>query len=693
MVLVSFAANSSGTTRIDRFALVNRHHPVISQCDPLSPFSVGNGDFAFTADVTGLQTFPAYYLGDIPLGTLSHWGWHTIPSKETHELKDTFQFYDHYGRTVPYASQTRSPAGQWLRANPHKLHLGRIGFDLKNSQISSLKKIKQKLDLWQGILESSFQIHGKAVNVTTLCHPKRDMIAVRVNTAKENLPNLPVSIHFPYGSESWGPVMADWDSPNAHKTILLERGKKTIQFKRVLDKDTYFVRVRFSGNCSWVQKKPHEWQLVPSTGNAYEFSCEFSAERKSDAIPHFSDARDICAEHWEKFWTKGGAVDLSESQDARANELERRIVLSQYLTAIQCASTQPPQESGLTHNSWYGKFHLEMHWWHAVHFALWDRLPMLEKSVAWYNKILPQAKQMAKTQGYKGARWPKMVGPDGRESPSGVGVFLIWQQPHPIYYAELCYRDHPDRETLNKYQTLVFETAEFMASYAHWDQSEKRYILGPPLIPAQECYPPKTTFNPAYELAYWSWGLQCAQRWRQRLGLKPHPKWQHVIDHLASLPQNQNLYVTTESTPNTFANPSIRRDHPSLVAALGLLPDSEMVERTTMRRTLHKIFEDWEWESTWGWDYPMLAMTAARVGEPELAIQSLLMDTPKNHYLPNGHCYQRENLPTYLPANGGLLTAIAMMAAGWDDRPNTHAPGFPQNGRWKVRWENLRKMP
>ena len=39
----------------------------------------------------------------------------------------------------------------------------------------------------------------------------------------------------------------------------------------------------------------------------------------------------------------------------------------------------PPQETGLTCNSWYGKFHLEMHWWHSVHFALWNRAPLLAK--------------------------------------------------------------------------------------------------------------------------------------------------------------------------------------------------------------------------------------------------------------------------------------------------------------------------
>ena len=118
-------------------------------------------------------------------------------------------------------------------------------------------------------------------------------------------------------------------------------------------------------------------------------------------------------------------------------------MLSQYLTAIQCAGSRPPQETGLTCNSWYGKSHLEMHWWHGVHFALWDRLELLERSLPWYESILPMAAGTAKLQGYAGARWPKMVGPDGRESPSNVGVFLIWQQPHPIYYAELCYRARP----------------------------------------------------------------------------------------------------------------------------------------------------------------------------------------------------------------------------------------------------------
>ena len=126
---------------------------------------------------------------------------------------------------------------------------------------------------------------------------------------------------------------------------------------------------------------------------------------------------------WQNFWETGGAIDLSESKDPRAFELERRIVLSRYLTKIQCSGSLPPQETGLTFNSWYGKFHLEMYWWHGVHFVLWEKPELLERSISWYKNNLINAEKTAQRQGYEGVRWPKMVGCNGRESPSSIGVF------------------------------------------------------------------------------------------------------------------------------------------------------------------------------------------------------------------------------------------------------------------------------
>jgi len=347
-----------------------------------------------------------------------------------------------------------------------------------------------------------------------------------------------------------------------------------------------------------------------------------------------------------------------------------------------------------------------MHWWHEAHFALWDRLPLLEKSLGYYQKILPRAEGTARKQGYAGARWPKMTSPSGAESPSPVGPFLVWQEPHPIFYAELCWRQHRDKATLEKYRDIVFQTAEFMASYATWDTNTSRYVLGPVLQCAQEIFPKNHTLNPTFELTYWRWGLGTAQQWRERLGLPREPKWDDVLQHLARPLAGDGKYLFTETTPDCYTNAKWNADHPSVTAAFGLLPGLG-VDTNTMAATFDWIMKNWNWPDTWGWDYPMLAMTAARLGEPDRAIDALLLDTPKNHYGLNGNVSQRPGLTIYLPANGGLLYATALMAAGWDSPSSRdgrdsgatssalkrNAPGFPDNGQWNVRWENLQPAP
>lgn len=47
-----------------------------------------------------------------------------------------------------------------------------------------------------------------------------------------------------------------------------------------------------------------------------------------------------------------------------------------------------------------------------------------------------------------------MTDPSGTEAPSKVGSFLIWQQPHLIYLAELLYRADPTKEVLEKYKSF-----------------------------------------------------------------------------------------------------------------------------------------------------------------------------------------------------------------------------------------------
>jgi hypothetical protein len=242
------------------------------------------------------------------------------------------------------------------------------------------------------------------------------------------------------------------------------------------------------------------------------------------------------------------------------------------------------------------------------------------------------------------------------------------------------------------------ETADCLASMLHFDKEKGKYILGPPLWIAQEIYDPASSQNPSFELSYWRWALGVAQQWRERLKMPRNKKWDDIIARLAPLPVKDGKYVALETNPDTWDNVKSRQDHPSMLMPLGFLPGGPDVDPATMARTLDAVMKSWDWEAKiWGWDYPMVAMTAARLGRPELAIEVLLREGPNNRYLPNGQCPQRAanrkyEIAAYLPANGAFLSAVAMMVAGWDGAKEPY-PGIPKDGAWKIRAEGLHGLP
>lgn len=704
LLFVVFAAACSTqekpNKKIDRFALVNRHNVEITGFDSLNSLSVGNGKFAYTVDATGMQTFPEIYKNGVCLGTQSEWGWHSFPDTENFRQEESFKYFDVEGRKVPYAVQWEEPsreqdAANYFRVNPHRLHLGFIGFDLQKkngSQVlpSEISAINQKLNLWEGKIYTAFEIENEVTQVKTSVHPERDAVAFSIKSGLIKTGKLAVKLAFPYPSGNHTDDGADWNQPGKHKTEILNQTENSAMLKHTLDSTVYFVKVEWSGEAGFSEKEPHQFTLKPDAENS-DFSCtvEFRQENNFEEVLFAKQVEKASATFWKNFWETGGAVDFSEIADPRAFELERRVVLSQYLTRIQCAGNFPPQETGLTFNSWHGKHHLEMHWWHGVHWAYWGRTEILEKSLNYYTSIFAKAEQKAKRQGYPGVRWPKMTDLQGNDSPSGVGEFLIWQQPHPIYYAELLYREKPTLETLEKYAPLVFATAGFMAGFARWDDQHKRYILGPPLIPAQESLKKEITFNPPFELAYWRWGLSVAQQWRIRMGLPVNAVWQDVLDNLSVPAIKDGLYLAAESAPDSYENEHYYSDHPMVLGAFGMLPGSSEIDTMAMGATFKKIDEIWNWPRTWGWDYPLVAMSATRLDKPEKAVEFLLKDVAKNTYLKNGHNWQDNRLRIYLPGNGGFLTAVAMMCAGFEGNTKNN-PGFPAD--WKVKWENLQPV-
>ncbi|MBQ4380576.1 MAG: hypothetical protein II806_04795 [Bacteroidaceae bacterium] len=725
-------ASEQSTEKIDRKAVLKRNNPKVTAVDTLASLSVGNGRFATTVDVTGMQSFPEVYKNGVPLCAMSEWGWHSFPNTENLKAEESrqtvrFPFRDHDEvYAVEYKRGGRQQAATtYFRVNPHRLNLGTIGLSYVDETgrkwtPADITDINQELKLQTGTIESQFKVGGERVEVTTACMPDRAAMIYNVKSPLLKSGQLMVTVRFSYPTGKHADDANDWTKADRHRSKIVMTSPRSAVIERTIDNTTYYLILRWEGNATFEETGKHQFVLKSKEGKLsfeaeYKTPSNFKSSLNREDLGGSLDLGGSFAaveNYWKKFWHSSGFVDFSACSDSRAKELERRVVLSQYLTQINCAGGMPPQETGLTYNSGFGRPHLEMTWWHAVHFALWGRSDVLGNMMKWYNDVAAvEARKIAERQGFKGVRWMKMTDPWAGEAPSNTGSFLIWQQPHYIYMAEDMYRANPTKQTLEQYAELVEQTAAWMADFVVKDSVSGTYQLRGATA-MQETMTKANSYNHPFELAYWRYGLLTAQQWRERQGQKRCAEWDEIIGKLSPLPMENDVYVAgsayKEPTKQVTAEQDewglgaaglelkSRSDHPAVLGACGLIPSGAnypMYNQEVMRKTLQWVLQNWNWNTTWGWDYGMTAMAAARLGERQTAVDMLLTDKVKNRYLVSGHNFQTaDRLRLYLPGNGSLLTAVAMMCAGWEGCPNVSNPGFPQDGKWNVRWEGLRKM-
>ncbi len=692
------ASAATAATAIDRQAVVGRHAIRVASLDPSSPLTVGDGDFAFTVDATGLQSFEnLYHDKGIPLETRSTWAWHSFPNTENLKYEDATTPFDFHGRPINFANKESSPAAKYFRENPHPVPLGQISLIYKGEPLKpeDIAAIDQTLDLWTGIVRSNYTLAGQPVAVETTAQPGQSRVAVRVRSPLVQNGDLQVRFRFPYSylvSGKNNPPLV-WDQDAKHHTDRVNIDTTFAHLQRILDDSKYFTTVNWEGAGVFTKAADHDFRLKVAGTDTLTFVCTFSAEDipwaqyQFLAKTSFEDVRAASIAGWKDYWTKGGIVDLADATDPRAKEIERRIIISMYLMKVNFAGKFPPAETGLTCLSWYGKHNSEMYFWHAAQFHIWGRTDLLEKSLAWYQRILPLGQADAKSQGFDGVRWPKMAGIDGKPGPGGINPFIIWNQPNPIYLCELVYRAHPTRETLEKYRDIVFESAKFLASFAWYDTATGRYVLGPPVKNVSESTDATKVMNPTFELAFWHYGLQVAQTWRERLGLAPESKWADVLAKLARLTISDGKYVEMETNPGIYQ--SSRGNLPSSeLLAYGYLPATAKVDLAVFRATFDEVNTRNRVANWSSWAAGTAAMAAARLGETETAASILT----NQNFTNNGHVAHKD-LPVYLPINSAYLAAAGLMAGSWDGAPPVNAPGFPQNGQWAVKVEGLNPLP
>ncbi|KAM5534759.1 hypothetical protein V8D89_011623 [Ganoderma adspersum] len=700
-VLLALSAAAVASSRIDRHAIVSRYNPVRTASSTSTPMQVGNGHFAFGVDVTGLQTF-------LPFAIMSDWGWKndSLPAGMTEADVDAYRGVVWDG--VQYMFGGPEPLQQWMVSNPNRVNLGRVGllFLDENGAVmdvaeGGLEGTRQELDLWTGTVTSSFLWQGENVTVQTVSAQSSDAIGVTVRSPLLEKGRLGILLDFPWNdgtSKFEAPFVGVWNATVEHTTTLrtgegLARNADAV-ITHTLDNSTFFTYLGggSSFSISRTSAEEHRYSVIPrGEGDSFSVTIAY-ATGAIQTLPAASSIQAESKKTWQSYWSDHGFVDVvTGSSDSRADELQRRIILSQYLLRVNEAGDNPPQESGLVNNGWYGKFHMEMFFWHSAHWALWNNWDLLDRASGSYARFLQTSIQRAQVQeNYTaGGRWSKMTDPSGRSAPGEINELLIWQQPHPLVFAEYEYRATRSRETLEKWRDVVRVTADWMAVYAKRNESTGFFDLGPPMYVVSEDTSPNATHNPAFELAYWRFGLEHASTWMERLGEEVPEAWIEVRENLAPLPIENGLYAVYEGIPSDFWDtPTYTNDHPALVGLYGWLPQTANVSLDLAKATAEKVWTSWNISNCWGWDFPMLAMSAARNGETEKAVEWLL--NPLFQFDDVGMPIGGVRVPTpYFPGSGALLYAVAMMAGGWDGS-NVTAPGFPSHG-WKIRVEDISK--
>jgi len=712
IILLNFVLISCDSNKIKQYEQINRkelvtRHNINWPWEERGMISMGNGEFCIGVDGTGLQTFGG--------NTMSHWGWHSFPLPQgvtSDQIPPTGSFInvkkgDRYigPDTVPKGKEA---IANWMYDNPHIFNLGRLRFvrfdgaELTVEDITS--NSNRNLDLWTGTHTTKFVVSGEWINkgewvnpaemggsgqqvtVTTYVHPDKDQVSVRVESDLISKGILKVALDFPYptlnNETNW---IGDFNNIDGNHTSLKQISEVRSDFTREVDDFTYHVAMTYTDgaqlNSSNYKGNP-VWYLEGKGISTLEFSTEYSPEPISTAMADYESTKQANKIYWENFWMKGGAIDLSESTDPRWYELERRIVLSQYLTAVQAAGSWPSSESGLMNiDPWRGQFHFEIIFFHQAHFALWNRWEMTDEAVQAYQRFIPTARARAQQFGFDGLEWPKSATPSGRSAPWEGNQALLWKQPQPLHFAELEYRLQPTQKTLEKWAEVMFGTVDYMVDFLTLDKQSNTYHIELNMSQGEWG---SSTDNPQV-LAFWHWGIEQGQIWRERMGLGREPHWDEVLKHLATFNIKDGIYVDNQDRPL------------HLTYILGLMPPSKAITIETATRTYAKMKELSSLShqgafgsSNMGWGVAMSAVGKAKMGDPSGAVESLLGGL--------GYAFDQAGVNrglggAYLPTNGALLYAAAVMAGGWDGAPNRNAPGFPDDGTWIVKSEGLIKAP
>jgi hypothetical protein len=327
----------------DRKAIVLRHNIVLTKVDSLSSIILGNGKFAFSTDVTGLQTFISNYQKGAPLETESEWGWHHFMNAEEYQKGETSEAYHSGGPHVDYGVQgdldeLNDNPFNLFHQNSHPLQLGNLGFEITKKDgtlatLSDVQNIYQELNLWTGKLRSHFTIEEVPVEVATYCSGTDDAIGIKVHSPLVTEGRLKIKLVFSYPSNQWNvEETTNYENEDKHQSKVLMSHDNGAVAVHQIDTTKYYVGFKWEGSGFIEQKKPHYFLIAPDTrSDLFDLTAKFTSKKDLGFLPTFIDVKTSSEVLWKNFWNNNRAITSSEHSDTKKIEAEKTVVLSQYL--------------------------------------------------------------------------------------------------------------------------------------------------------------------------------------------------------------------------------------------------------------------------------------------------------------------------------------------------------------------------
>lgn len=573
--------------------------------DSKNPVTIGNGDFAITLDQTGTQSLYETYK-DIPLSTMSNKNWFY---KDKKNIKPSYVD----GKAYMLFNLDNDPNYQTNRQYPFKYSFMQILLydNDKLIDINNIKDVKQELDLYKGIVTSSFNYKEKINKTTSFIYQDHDEFNFKLQSD-----NLNLALKFNYPSYTKNGYRLDI-LPN----VLVKEDRITLLYD---DKNSLSFKLKSSSN----------YQIVENTLIFDDNNVSFSL-----ALDEIKEGKLL-----DEFWKCDNGIIIDNE------ELVKKMVLSKYLLHVNSTGIYPPQESGLTYNCWNSKFHLEMHLIHSLWNIYNNHVGDLVKSFDYYLSIMPSSLKRASLNGYKGLRFPKMTGPDGEDSPSNIGPLLIWQAPHILFMLQEIYYLYNKENIIKKYEPLISGTIDFMISFLTLKDS--KYQMLDPLLEACESIPLNRCQNPSFELEYWRYTLE--RQPKIDTVLYGHQRYDYldITSKIITPKEDDGIYLKTYGVIDKY---DLYKDHPTEGFLMSFFK-SKIVDKEKVVKTIDYILKNMDLSSYWGWDFPFLGLSLLNCGEIEKSIEVTQLNTINNQYLYNGYnTSPRDDLKAYLPGNGAFL--------------------------------------